>query len=99
MSLDEIIDMEILPVPPKSETVWPTTLLHDILIGRQKYANRMLLSAAFPENRTMWSAVVIEYSYAIAADLAGNDKQCQTYSQRALELEDRARKWDAEHGQ
>jgi hypothetical protein len=41
---------------------------------------------------------VIEYSYAIAADRAGNDEHCKKYSQKAILLEDKALTWDAEHG-
>ena len=96
MSMDEIIDMNINR--PESKSVWPTTLLGDILEGRQKNAEKNLRAAAGPIGRELWSKVVIEYSYAIAADRAGNDDHCKIYSQRALQFEDDAMKWDASHG-
>jgi hypothetical protein len=95
MPLDETTDHKFAT---KSETVWPTTLLGDILEGRQKNAERRLHSAIGLFGRELWSKVIIEYSYAIAADRAGKDDHCKLYSQRAIILEDQALKWDADHG-
>jgi hypothetical protein len=94
-SLDEIFDGRFAT---ESESVWPTTLLGDILKGRQKNAHLRMSGSNSPIGRELWSAVVIEYSYAIAADRAGNDEHCKKYSQKALLLEDKALTWDAEHG-
>lgn len=94
-SLDEIFDGRFAT---ESESVWPTTLLGDILAGRQRHARTRLSAANSPVGRELWSAVIIEYSYAIAADRAGNDEHCKKYSQKAILLEDKALTWDAEHG-
>jgi hypothetical protein len=95
MPLDEIIDHKFAT---KSQSTWPTTLLGDILEGRQKNAQRRIESAIGPLGRELWSKVIIEYSYAIAADRAGNDEHCKLYTQKAIILEDRALTWDADHG-
>lgn len=95
MSMDEMIDHKFAT---ESESAWPTTLLGDILEGRQKHAQRRLESAIGLFGRELWSKVIIEYSYAIAADRAGNDEHCKLYSQRAITLEDQALTWDADHG-
>jgi hypothetical protein len=95
VSLDEIFDERFAT---ESESVWPTTLLGDILQGRQKNARLRMGGSNSRVSRELWSAVVIEYSYAIAADRAGNDEHCKKYSQKAILLEDKALTWDAEHG-
>ena len=95
MPLDETIDHKFAT---KSQSTWPTTLLGDILEGRQKNAERRLHSAIGLFGRELWSKVIIEYSYAIAADRAGNDEHCKLYSQKAITLEDQALTWDADHG-
>lgn len=94
-SLDEIFDGRFAT---ESESVWPTTLLGDILRGRQKNAYLRMNGSNSRISRELWSAVAIEYSYAIAADRAGNDEHCKRYSQKAIILEDKALTWDAEHG-
>lgn len=96
MHMDEIMDAQLKK--PESQSVWPTTLLGDILEGRQKHARMRLGAANSPIGKELWSAVIIEYSYAIAADRAGNDDHCKKYSQNAILLEDKALTWDAEHG-
>ena len=95
MPMDEMVDQKFAT---KSESIWPTTLLGDILEGRQKNAERRLHSAIGLFGRELWSKVIIEYSYAIAADRAGKDEHCKLYTQRAIVLEDEALKWDADHG-
>jgi hypothetical protein len=82
----------------ESQSPWPTTLLGEILIGRQRHAEMRLRAAVGQVARDLWSKVVIEYSYAIAADRAGNDDHCKKYSQEAIELESKALSWDAGHG-
>lgn len=94
-SLDEIFDGRFAT---ENESVWPTTLLGDILKGRQKNAYLRMNGSNSRVSRELWSAVAIEYSYAIAADRAGNDEHCKRYSQKAILLEDKALTWDAEHG-
>jgi hypothetical protein len=94
-SLDEIFDGRFAT---ENESVWPTTLLGNILAGRQKNARLRMGGSNSRVSRELWSAVIIEYSYAIAADRAGNDEHCKKYSQRAILLEDEALTWDAEHG-
>lgn len=96
MQMDEILDNQLSK--PKSKSVWPTTLLGEILEGRQKFAEKNLRAAVSPQHRELWSAVVIEYSYAIAADRAGNDEHCKRYSERAIMLEDKAITWERERG-
>jgi len=95
MSMDEMVDHKFVT---KSESAWPTSLLGDILEGRQKNAQRRLESAIGLFGRELWSKVIIEYSYAIAADRAGKDDHCKLYTQKAITLEDRALTWDADHG-
>ena len=95
MSMDEMIDHKFVT---KSKSIWPTTMLGEILEGRQKNAQRRLHSAIGLFGRELWSKVIIEYSYAIAADRAGNDEHCKLYTQRAIVLEDEALRWDADHG-
>jgi hypothetical protein len=95
MSMDELVDHKFAT---KSQSTWATTMLGEILEGRQKNAERRLYSAIGLLGQKLWSKVIIEYSYAIAADRAGNDEHCKLYTQRAIVLEDEALKWDADHG-
>jgi hypothetical protein len=98
MNMDEMLDMNIAPNKPESKSIWPTTLLGEILEGRQKNAEKNLRAAVSQTGRDLWSKVIIEYSYAIAADRAGNDEHCKIYSQRAIMLESDAIEYDASYG-
>jgi hypothetical protein len=82
----------------QSQSHWPTTMLGEILLGRQRHAEMRLRAAVGRIPKELWSKVVIEYSYAIAADRAGNDEHCKRYAQEAIELESNALSWDASHG-
>lgn len=94
-SFDETMDDRFAT---ENNSVWPTSLLADMLEARQKSAERRLRAAIGPLARELWSKAVIEYSYAIAADRSGNDDHCKLYSQKAILLEARAMQWDTDHG-